>query len=534
MAVQQEIIRGIGLAVGFAGIGPARRAPALHRVLHDLGVLQRLPESWPDSPRLEPLPWGSKQFDHQPARLPAGLDGPWPQPPVIDRDFAAPVLDVPSEERQLHRRYNVLRYLGQISALSPIAAARALRGPRVAALDDQRLCELINETCFAQFICTELDADDRRDFAEIIAADKDSTTSWAKIDASAVAPVHALPGIHVAPTRTLLRFDGVVFRPVAIRFTAEPATTVRPDDGPAWSLARYFVLQALHYLLVLVFHPCLHFPPDAINAITRTMLPPGHVLAKLLRPHGRFTLGLHEAVIHHRRSVLHNSQRELYTPFPVTTEGIHAGVVIGMHGLAGNAAYPAYRFGPRLLDARISYGRYRRDWYAAVHAFVSRVLEQLDRDDPRVRNWADAICEWLPGFPDGEAIGHGDALAHAVTSYICDVSVFHSADHHSYAGIPLPEVPWRIRVPPPNLARPRTLELEALVSPEDSFRHQLCHAMFFAPVVIESLRGVRYDFGRPQLRTAHAEFQRTMDALDHRWAGSSFPSSREIATSLQY
>jgi hypothetical protein len=166
--------------------------------------------------------------------------------------------------------------------------------------------------------------------------------------------------------------------------------------------------------------------------------------------------------------------------------------------------------------------------------FVTRVLEQLELDDPQLSRWADAIAQWLPGFPDAARVRHIDELADAVATYICDVSVFHSADHHSYANIPLAELPWRLRVAPPNLEQPGALELGAIVTPEDSFRHQLCHAMFFAPVVIEPLRTVRYEFDRASLRTAAAELGQTMDALDHRFRGSGFPSSREIATSLQY
>lgn len=532
--IQRELERAIGLAVALGRVGPACREPILHRMLHRFGVLERLPESWADSPLLEPMPWGADRFVHQPSTLPRGFDGPWPQAPVVHREFAPPVFAIPSEERQLHRRYNVSRYLGQVSALSPGAATRALRGPRLVALDDRRFDELINDTAFSQFICPTLDPEDHRVFGPILAANPGPPEVWAKIDASVIDPEDALVGIHMAPTRSLLRFDGVAFRPAAIHFMAPPAATFTPADGPAWALARYFVVQALQYLLVLVFHPRLHFPNDSINAISRTLLPSGHLLAKLLRPHGRFTLGLHDAVIHHRRSVLHNSQRELYTPFPCTTEGIHAGVAWGLRGIPGNSAYSSHRFGPALLDPHSRYGRYRHDWFALIQGFVARVLAQLDPGDMYVRRWADAIGEWLPGFPDSTAIFRDDALSEAVASYICDVSVFHSADHHSYAAVPLSELPWRLRAPPPNIARPHSLELERLVSPEDFFRHQLCHAMFFVPVVIEPLRSARYEFVDARLRSAEAEFGGAMDALDRRCAGSGFPSSKQIAVSLQF
>jgi hypothetical protein len=534
-SVRGELLRGLGLVIGLTRLGPARKAPTLHRVLKQLGVLDRLPESWPDSPRLEPLPWGNSNQKLAQPRLPLAFDGPWPQTPIINPGFAPPVLSIPREERELHRRYNVLRYLGQISALAPSAATRALRGPRLVALDDADFIALINDTCLAQFICTELDARDREVFAEQLAAQPGPTDAWAKLDASVVDARATLPGIHAAATVTLLRFDGTVFRPVAIHFSASPAATFQPDDGSAWALARYFVIQALQYMLVLVFHPRLHFPGDTINALTRSLLPAGHRLAKILRPHLRFTLGLHEAVIHHRRSVMHNSQRELYTPFPFTTDAIHAGVSVGMCGIPGNAAYPSYRFGAQLLDPRLAYGRYRRDWYTIVRDFAARALADIDRHDPDIGRWADGISEWLPGFPDATAIARGDALAEAVATYICELSIFHTADHFSYANIPLDRLPWRLRIPAPNHRRPPPhLELDTLVSAEDHFRHLLCHPMFFVPVVLERLANVRYGFHAPQLREAERDFKLAMAVLDRRWSGSGFPVSRQIAASLQY
>ncbi|WP_106392233.1 hypothetical protein [Enhygromyxa salina] len=529
-----ELQRAVGLAVGLAKVGPAQREPVSHELLVRLGVLERLPSRWPDSPRLDALPWGAVTSRPPSPVLPLSLDGPWPQSPIVDPGFSPPVLQVPPDERQLHRRYNVLRYLGQVTALTPIAAAQALQGPRAVAVDDERFRELLNATSFSQFIVA-LDGDDREVFADELAEYPATPPSaWAKIDASVVDPGFALPGVHVAPTRTLLRWDGQRFCPLAIHFEDRPRATFSPTDGAAWELARYFVLQGLQHLLVLVFHPRLHFPGDTISAITQTVLPQGHRLARLLAPHLRFGLGLDEAVIHHRRSVLHNSQRELYTPFPLTTEGTHRGVVQGMRGVPAKAAFPAYRFDAELLDARTPYGRFRRDWRALTRAFVAEVLDDLPADDEDVCRWADAIAPWVPGFPDGEAIRRGGALVDTVTTHLTRTSVFHTADHHSYAGIPINELPWRLRVPPPNVLRPAHVELDALCSVEDYFRHRLCHAMFFAPVVLEPLSRVRYGFHRPRLRAARREFVANMDELDSRWAGSTFPASAEISAGIQY
>jgi hypothetical protein len=81
---------------------------------------------------------------------------------------------------------------------------------------------------------------------------------------------------------------------------------------------------------------------------------------------------------------------------------------------------------------------------------------------------------------------------------------------------------------------PERLDLDALVSPEDSYRQQLSHAMFYRPVLIKSLRAVRYGFHDPSLRGAAERAKRAMDGLDVRFQGSTFPSSRQIGASIHY
>jgi hypothetical protein len=400
-----EIERGIGLMAWATSFGPAARRSSLDDLLHRAGVLALDPLGHVDSPVLAALPWDAKRFPAPPPPSPPGLEAPWPQPSPLNPAFPAPVLDLDPAERRAHLRYNVLRYLGQAITRRPLSALRACRGPRLVPVDDEALADLVCRTSFAQFVHPTLDPPDRAAFGPLLSGD---LRTYAKIDASAVDPRHRLPGIHVAPTVTLLRREAEDrYRPVAIRCGDR---VLRPDDGDAWALARYFVIQGLQTLLVIVFHPRLHFPNDAINALSRALLPPDHVISKLIRPHLSLCLGLHEAAIHHRRSVLHNSQREIYTPFPFTTEGTHAGMATGMRGIEGNSAYPAYRFGPALPGDHTPYGRYRRDWYQAFARFFDRALRGVAPDDPYVVRWADQACRWVPGFPDGRGMRIGSML----------------------------------------------------------------------------------------------------------------------------
>ena len=524
----RQIERGVGFVVGLTKRGPASRDPRLHDLLLRAGVLQRDPSSWEDSPILDGLPWGAERVKAPPATPPLALEGPWPQAPVFDPEMYPPVLNIDPADRKDHFLHNVTRYLGQVTRHWPAAAQRARLGPRLVPLTDERFTEILTRTSLGQFVTLDLEARDRSAFAAVLAG---APERHAKADFSFMPAEAALPGVHVAPTVTLFRRDADRYVPVAIRVGERIFT---PNDGPSWELARYFVLQGAQTRLVNSTHARLHFPADVISAIGRSVLPAGHVVHRLLVPHAAFTPGLHEAVIHHRRSVLHNSQRELYTPFAFTTEGIHALVVVGRNGLPGTRAYPAYRFGEELFGAHVPYGQFRQDWFDLYLQFTKEVLSGVGPDDVHVRAFADHVHTWLPSFPTGDAIFEGDTLPRALASHICTLSVYHSGDHHSYSAIPPAQLPWRIRIPSPDVQAPGSLDPSALVSAEDHFRHLLCHPMFFAPVIRRSVREVSYQFRQARARRAEENLHAGMETLDARWARSGFPSSREIACSVQY
>ncbi|WP_106087315.1 hypothetical protein [Enhygromyxa salina] len=492
-------------------------------------MLERDPATAKDAPLLEALPWGGKPVTAPAPRPPAGIDGMWPQGPICHADFYPSVLHLDPRERDDHLRYTALRYLGQIVSASPRAAWRARVRPRVRALDDAKFCELLTQTSLAQHLCSTLSEADRDAFASTMQGE---LADYAKIDFSGMRPDLALPGIELMPTVTLFhRQRDHRHRVVAIRLRDAVFT---PRDGAAWALARYFVLQGAHVQHTVIVHPRLHFPSDVINAVSKSALPAGHLLARMLLPHTRFSLGLDLAVTHHRRSVLFNSQREVYTALPLTTEGICAAVTLGRVGMPGNHAYPTYDYWGVTHDERTRFGRYCQQWQDAFEDFTRGVCAQIPKGDPTVARWADAISEWVPGFPGGATIFRGDLLAQAIARYLTAVTVLHSGDHYSYAAIPIEYLPMRIRVPPPDEVRPASLDLDKLVSAEDHFRHQLCHRMFFAPTVIESLNEVRYRFRTPAARQAAQRFQTAQHQLDARWAGSGFPASYEIASSIQY
>ena len=214
-------------------------------------------------------------------------------------------------------------------------------------------------------------------------------------------------------------------------------------------IARYFVLQHAATQTILVWHPRLHFPCDAVHAITLSMLPDGHPIKQLVLPHTPLTLGLHQAVIHNQRSVFHNNQRELFTPMAYTTRAIHEAAARGRRGVPGNRGYPEYRWGEDMVGEHVRYGHYRREWADAFFLLCQGVLAGVSPSDRAVSAWADHIAAFVPGFPDSSVIFQGDTLARAVSTWMRGVTVFHTADHYNYARIHVETAcasvsPWKI------------------------------------------------------------------------------------------
>jgi hypothetical protein len=499
----------------------------IDEMLAHLGVMQRAPSSWETSPRLASMPRNHVPFAAPPVTLPRGVRGPWPQPAVIDPDFYAPVLHVPFEDRMDHVRNIVSRYVRQLVTEAPGAVRRAIQGPRLVRVADDAFTDTLTATSFGQFVRLVT-------LAEVpasLAPHAGSPEGIACCDFSFAPTDELLPGVFAAPVVVLLRRACERWQALAIEVDGRAVT---PAEGDTWELAKWYALQGAQLRLVTSAHPRLHFPADVIHAVTRSLLPKGHPVHRLVRPHTRFTLGLHEAVIHHRRSAIHNAQSEVYNGFPYTTEGMHRMVAAGHRGVAGRPDWPAWRFGDLFTGAHVPYGRFRRAWLDAWTGFAAEMLARVPRHDPKVIAWAEHIAGWLPGFPDGRAIVEDGALARAVAIYLATVSTFHTADHHSFAAIPLERMPMRLRLAMPAAGPVGPLDLDAIVSPEDAFRHTMGHAMFFRPAVITSLRDIAYPAADARERRTVARWEATMDALDARWAGSGFPRSSETASGVHY
>jgi hypothetical protein len=351
------------------------------------------------------------------------------------------------------------------------------------------------------------------------------------IDLSGFGDFTPLPGVYSASTVVLLRQSGDGgWAVVAIRCED---CVFHQQDGARWELAKYFVLQGAQCLLVHIAHPRLHLPLDSLNAITHSLLPASHRVKRLLAPHFLYTLGLHRALIHHQRGATHNNQREVSLPFAFETNSMHDGFALGVNGL-GTESYPAYNLFGVHLGAHTEYGRYRQAWYRHILDFTRKIVATLEPGDADVTRWADAAAPWVEGFPDGTEIWRDDVLAETLATIIATVSVFHTADHDSYSRIPIEQMPFRLRQPPPDESGPDELDLAELVLPEDYFRHYLARRLYFKPVIRTYLSAIKYPFHSGEARLAAEEFVRGMDSLDTVWGPRGYATSDRIATSVQY
>ncbi len=513
-------------------IGPAVPQPTYHKLLMKLGILEHDPISWQDPEILQRLPYGSRPVAPATSCQPSGLDGLWPQKSILHQDFYPSVLGLPLADRKEHFIVNASRYLGQVARHWPQAAYQTQTKPRLATLTDETFLDLFLTTSLSQIIQLYVEPSDAEIFAKTLPDFDHSSTKWATIDLTFVPKEHLLPNLKAFSTVALLEVLGNQ----RYRLTAILADdkVLKPSDGAAWEIARYMLLANAGHHLMQLKHTRLHLGIDALNAITRSFLPASHRIHRLLRPHMRYTLGLHEAVIHHRRSVFHNSQREIYAGFAYDANGTHALLKAGRAGFAGRRAYPPYLFETGLFGEHVSYGCYRKEWFEIVRKFVAHALNDIDPKEDLIQLWAHHISNWVPGFPDPIALKSKDLLFDCLATYICTVSVFHTADHHAYSSIEPQYAPLRIRKHFSQVIGQASLDRSSILSKEDHFRHLLCHRMFFKPVILSSLADVTYELADEDSQQAIKNFRQDMQALDQKWAQTKFPKSHEIATSLQY
>ncbi len=457
---------------------------------------------------------------------------PWMQPSPIDQEgLAQTVLGVPEAEVREFMTAVVPRYVRTVQRYWVNAAAYALKYPGLTEVTDQDFARLLGETPFNRFLCTTLDPVDQVDFAGLFDPTLLDTGRYAKLDFMSMARVASRPGLHSAPTVTLLEQRSGVWTPLAIRING---LTVEPKHRNAYELAKYFVLQGAASSFILGLHPNVHFPMDAINAVTRSILPEEHPVRLLLEQHFYTQLPLNYSVLYIDKSVVRNDQREIYTPF-VGDWSSHLEMMADYHrGVPGNSARPGYRYGLDAPDVPSGPGKFLKSYFDAVLTLTTQVLRSVAKGDDDVRRWSQHLSGVVRGFPNSDEIFHGDTLARAVAFFIWDVSVLHSSDHYAYSQESINQVPLRMRVGPPKTLEMPAIDRTRLVTKEDLFRHRMARAMYFKPSVLRHLSDVEYELSEPQDQRAVRDFKERLRTIDADPKMRAYCPLDQIASSIQF
>jgi hypothetical protein len=238
-----DLHRAVGMATLALRIGPARADSKLYDALVALGVLQERPCSHPLSDVIAHLPWGPGPVPAPEPTPPSGIEGPWPQDPIMHPDFPPAVLNISREDRNDHVSKTVTRYFGQLMLETPAAAWRSRFGPRVEHVSDDEFESMLTHTSFAQFLLPIVAPREREAFADDLKGRPNAL--FGTIDYSAMADFRTLPGSYIAPTVVLLRQrDELDWAVVAIRCGQH---VFHPDDDARWELAKYFVIQSMQH-----------------------------------------------------------------------------------------------------------------------------------------------------------------------------------------------------------------------------------------------------------------------------------------------
>lgn len=462
-----------------------------------------------------------------------GRKGPWPQPsPDHPYGEAPAVIHIPIKEWIGWWLRIGSRFLFFWPLLTPVYYLISLFRSGCKPVSDSEFHSHLTNSMMARFITPRLDALDMEVFKPFMDKDQEYFIS----DLEPIRVIHPFQGIHVSPTKTLLQHLGDEKFKIICIWVEKTKTVITPQDGEAWELAKYFVLQGGALCATMVVHPLQHFPLDSINAITKTALPKDHVLFKLLYPHLKFTLPLENAVLNFKMSLLHDDRWwKTYAPFPGPYDGIRDLLVEGYQGIHNNDSYPPFTYPRRPPKIYSGYGDFLNAYFSTIYDFVDEIVSTIPVGDDHVTSWANYISSWIPGFPNGEEIFKGKSLTEVVAYFIWDVTVGHTIDHHNYSEMDVRKVPLRIRQAPPT-KESKLISLRKLQSPVDLMKYKLAMKLFFGPSILTRLIDVEYDFKNQELLKRVKVFKENLRGTEKRLKdkGLNYLPLNKIANSIQF
>ncbi|EQC48496.1 hypothetical protein M899_1912 [Bacteriovorax sp. BSW11_IV] len=452
----------------------------------------------------------------------------WPWPSVSPHgpgSVAPSVIHVPKKEIDEFLSKVVKRYIRTIQKFGLSFFKESLFKRDYKKTSDEEFVHIFTQSVYAKFFCEKLDQKDRDTFFAFL-NDRDT---FYKVDMSHLANMETIEGIDLYPSTSLFKWEEGKIQLVAINMNNQVYTTRHRQ----WDIVKLLVLQGAAVRLLICEHPRAHFPIDSFVGVSQCLLNRESLLYRLLSPHFYMQLPLNFAVLYISKSVAHNNQNEIYTPFPCTKKGFLSSLKTSFSGIEGNSAYPAYRF--RLTPDEIygPYGDFLSLYWEVIFSFVCDLfkdISQAQRSEADVRAWAKELHFLIPGFPGPDEIIKGDTLERVVTSFIHNVTVEHSSDHYNYSSFARDQLPLRVR----KALDDHHWSFEGSLSGEDYARHELATKMYFQTSTLISLTQVKYDFeASKQMKVSH--FHHNLRELDRGLTPQlRFIPLAHIASSIQF
>lgn len=457
--------------------------------------------------------------------------GPWPQPSANHPLGEVPgVLHLPFSETFSWWMKVGARYLRDLVLYTPQALIKAISYNGLKSLSDEQFCNLIFQTCYAKYLTEELSFNVRRLFSAYIEKNK----KYLVVDFSAMDVLIPVEGMYCEKSIALFEVteDGT---PSIVAINLRQYI-VDKTDGDLWMLAKFVVMQGASVHINVAEHPKLHFPMDAINAVTKTAVPMDHILFQLLIPHFEITLKLNYQVLNNPTSLLENKWWMVYGPFPATSTSLRDLMVVGYCGLKDNPSYPKFQYplnGPQKVNS--DFGTFHEMYYPAYYEFAKKVLAEIPHKDKFVTQWANYIHQFMPSFPDGSLIWQGDTFVKAVAVLLWDLTLGHATDHKTYSEIPVYWNPMRLRVASPIYKTPGyKFDLRSAVTIMDQTKWIMANRLFYRPWNIKNLMEIDYGFSLNILNDHVNVFRKNLKDIEARLPVKNYMPVDMIPASIQY
>jgi hypothetical protein len=498
------------------------------------------------------------------------MEGPWPQPNQAVNLWPTVVHINKKDKRKFFWKISI-RYLKNMLLYRFVAKRYARKNPGLIPISDEEFCDFMCNRSYSQFMY-KADNEDIEKFLPGFEMERlDPSKNYFITDLYLMRNIPTQDGQHIAVTVTLFeqedRLEMLHFKPMACYVESVPEKgqeptkcTIYPEDGNAWDLAKFYALMGCAYRIVFSHHSTLHFPMDALNAISKTILPKDNLILKLLLPHLEYSLELNLSVQTVYTSPIKNHQEIAYCGVTGTEDEIAKLFEDAYNGIPGREkAYPPFFF--KMLPeshCMSEYHKFQLKYYDCILEFVKTVVNHLTPDEKEdVILWGKYVEPYINlhvkgehkklmehkhfHFPTAEKLRadvEHKLLVLLLTKIVWDMSVGHAGDHYDFGMMNFDQMPMRMRVAPPASRNVPDFDYTELRTQRDVFKHRLEWKMFYLPTVITTLKDTDYKFSSPELQKANANFLLALKQTEQEIIANpnirNFYPLKEIARSIQF